>query len=110
MAYLGYEDHTLHKGAATIRPQATQMIDAFAGASTGMNRQAITRFSRLPNSSPTARKMQLLRQQVLKKCGFAPAQATGTQPKARARRARRAGPAGRSDDLRHSFRRSSDKN
>lgn len=78
-AYLGYQDHTLHKDAASIRPQATQMITAYAGASAGMNRQAITNF--LAQLVTYSQKNPDFGQQVLKKYGFAPTPAAGTQPK-----------------------------
>ena len=78
-AYLRYEDYTLHKDAATIRPQATQVISAFAGASAGMNRQAITNF--LVQIVAYGQKNPDFGQQVLKKYGFAPVPAAGTQPK-----------------------------
>ena len=78
-AYLRYQDYILHKDAATIRPQATQVISAFAGASAGMNRQAITNF--LVQIVAYGQKNPDFGQQVLKKYGFAPVPTSGTQPK-----------------------------
>jgi hypothetical protein len=78
-AYLRYQDYILHKDAATIRPQAAPAIKAFAAASAGMNRQAITNF--LAQLGAYGQKNPDFAQQVLKKYGFAAAPAAGTQPK-----------------------------
>lgn len=75
MAYLYYEDHISHKDAAAIRPQAKQIIDTFAAASAGMNRQAITNF--ITQLVAYGQKNPDFAQQVLKK----PAPAPGTQSK-----------------------------
>jgi hypothetical protein len=70
-AYLRYEDYIIHKDAAAIRPQSTQMKAAFDAASAGLNRQATTNF--LAQLVAYSQKNPDFAQQVMKKYGFVPA-------------------------------------